>query len=90
MREVDESERYLGTKVDNMWWMNRCDMEVGQGNMPHTHVIQNIHINNLEKLSRGHITHKLGNTRAIRFSRKDCKFLEKKQKCSVDRLAQKF
>lgn len=52
MREVDESERYLGTKVDNMWWMNRCDMEVGQGNMPDTHVIQDIHINNLEKLSR--------------------------------------
>lgn len=37
-READESEPYLGTKVDNIWWMNGCNMEVGQGNMEDTYV----------------------------------------------------
>jgi len=52
MREVDESEQYLGTTVDNMQWMNGCDMEVGQGNMEDIHVIQNNNIGKLEKLGR--------------------------------------
>lgn len=47
-------------------------------------LIQNIHVNNLEK--RGCTTHKLGNTGTINFSRKRLQIFRKKKKGSVGRL----